>query len=243
MQSDSNNSVQRNAQNNPSDSSVDSSITAFATETKHGTKDVGENSSFNNDKPPSPDVSMQSSSVEGSDLSHDQRNAGAVEQISPFLPADSSQMDSRANKVIDDLGRYQNSRVRHPSLLLEDLKELGMAGELSEDNKFATTSFEDLHRLVTTMKMAELILNETVQSERKAKIDQIKVQLDAEHCPNMEALLREMEKARHDLTQKHSFQSVGVFEPGMLSLRGFILFETMLIAKGIDWLAHLSIAP
>ena len=240
MQSDSNTFTQRNAQSNPSDSSVDSSITAFATETKHDAKGVGD-SSFNNDKPLSPDVSMQSSSVEGSDLSHDQRNAGTVEQISPFLPADSSEMDSRANKVIDDLGRYQNSRAHHPSLLLEDLKKLGMAGELSEDNKFATTSF--VHRLVTTMKMAELILNDTVQSERKARIEQIKLQLDAKHCPNMDALLREMDKARHDLTQKHSFQSMGFFEPGMLSLEGFILFETMMIAKGIDWLAHLSITP
>ena len=227
MQPDSNTSIQRDAHTNPNDTSVDSSIAAFATETKHDVKDVGENLSFNNDKPPSPDVSMQSSSVEGSDLSHDQRNADAVEQINPFLPADSAEMDSRASRVINNLGQYQNSRTHHPSLLLEDLKELGMVGELSENNKFVTTSFEDLHRLVTTMKMAELILNDTVQSERKAKIDQIKVQLDAEHCPNMEALLREMEKARHDLTPKHSFQSVGVFEPGMFSLRGFILFETM----------------
>jgi hypothetical protein len=29
----------------------------------------------------------------------------------------------------------------------------------------------------------------------------------------------------------------------MYSLGGFILFETMMIAKGIDWLAHLSSAP
>jgi hypothetical protein len=36
---------------------------------------------------------------------------------------------------------------------------------------------------------------------------------------------------------------VGVFEPGMYTLGGFILFETMMIAKGIDWLAQLSIAP
>ena len=54
---------------------------------------------------------------------------------------------------------------------------------------------------------------------------------------------REIEKARHDLTQKHSFQSVGVFEPGMYTLEGFILFETMMITKGIDWLARLSIDP
>ncbi len=73
-------------------------------------------------------------------------------------------------------------------------------------------SFEDSHRLVMTMRMAELILNDTA-------------------------------KAQYDLTQKHSFQSVGVFEPGKYTLGGFILFETMMIAKSIDWLAHLSIAP
>ncbi len=84
------------------------------------------------------------------------------------------------------------------------------------------------------MKMSELILNDSVQSDRKERIEQIKVQLDAEHCPNMETLLREMEKAKHDLTQKHSFQSVGIFEPGLYSLSGFILFETTMIAKGID---------
>jgi hypothetical protein len=89
-----------------------------------------------------------------------------------------------------------------------------MAGELSEDTKFVTTSFEDIHGLVTTMRMAELILDDSVQSDRKERIEQIKIQLDAEHCPNMAALLREMEKARLDLTQKHSFQSVGVFERG-----------------------------
>ena len=118
-----------------------------------------------------------------------------------------------------------------------------MFGELSEDNKLITMSFEDVHRLVTTMKMTELILNDTVYFNRKEKIKQIKVQLDAEHCPNMESLLREMEKAHQDLTQKHSFQSIVVFEPGLYSLPDFILFETMMISRGIDWLAQLSLDP
>jgi hypothetical protein len=108
-----------------------------------------------------------------------------------------------------------------------------MAGELTED----------LHRLVTTMKMAELILNDAAHSERKARIDRMKVQLDAENCPDMRTLLVQMEKARHDLTRKHTFQSMGFFEQGMLNLEGFILFETMMIVKGIDCLAHLSITP
>jgi hypothetical protein len=83
--------------------------------------------------------------------------------------------------------------------------------------------------------MAELILNDTVRSDREDKIARIKVQLDAEHCPDMCTLLQELEKAQYDLTQKHSFQSVGVFEPEMYTLMGgFILFETMMLAKGID---------
>ena len=94
-----------------------------------------------------------------------------------------------------------------------------------------------------TMRMTELILNDTVRSSRHYKIEQTKSQLDAEHCPDMPALLQEIEKARKDLTQKHSFQSVGVFEPGLYSLDGFILFETTMIAKGIDWLARQSLAP
>ena len=74
-----------------------------------------------------------------------------------------------------------------------------MVGELSEDSKFITLSFEDCHRLVMTMRMTELILNDTVQCYRHGEIKRIKSQLDAEHCPDMAALLQEMEKARKDL--------------------------------------------
>jgi hypothetical protein len=98
---------------------------------------------------------MQSSPVGVSDLSRDQRNAGAVEQISPSFPADSPEMDSRVKMVLNELGRFRDSRTHNRSLLLDDLKELGMAGELYEDSEFVTTSFEDSHRLVMTMRMAE----------------------------------------------------------------------------------------
>ncbi len=36
---------------------------------------------------------------------------------------------------------------------------------------------------------------------------------------------------------------MGAFGPGLCSLNDFILFETMMISKGIDWLAQLSISP
>ncbi len=130
MQSDSNTSTQRNAHTNPSDSSVDSSITAFAMESKqkHDADGVKENLSSNNDKPPSPDALMQSSSVEDTDQSHDQRNAESVEQIDPFFPTESSEFDSRAKRVLNELNRFRDSRTHNRSLLLDDLKELGMNG-------------------------------------------------------------------------------------------------------------------
>ena len=55
-----------------------------------------------------------------------------------------------------------------------------MYGELSDDNSYINMPFEDVHRLVMTMKMAELILNDRVHSNRKDKMAQIKAQLDAD---------------------------------------------------------------
>ncbi len=69
-----NTSTQRDANIAPSDGSVDSSIAAFATETTHEAMGAGENLS-SNDEPPSLDASMQSSSVEDSDLSRGQLQA------------------------------------------------------------------------------------------------------------------------------------------------------------------------
>jgi hypothetical protein len=54
------------------------------------------------------------------------------------------------------------SRFQDRPLLLQGLKELGMAGDLSDDCQYLTMPFEDVHRLVTTMRMAEVILNERV---------------------------------------------------------------------------------
>ncbi len=77
----------------------------------------------------------------------------------------------------------RESRIQNHSLIINDLKELGMFGEISEDHAYVSMSFEDVHRLVTTMRMANVILNEPVQVRRRAKIDEIKDQLDAENCP------------------------------------------------------------
>jgi hypothetical protein len=120
MQSDSNTSAQHSALSNPNDISMDSSIAVVITGLDNKALGAGESLSSDG-KPSSPDLSMQSSSVEDSDLSRDQRNAETGKQIDSFLPANSSVSDFRANKVIEDLGRYQNSRIHHPSLLLDDL--------------------------------------------------------------------------------------------------------------------------
>ncbi len=123
------------------------------------------------------------------------------------FPTDTHETDARAKKVLTDLHREQQSRLQNPSLLIDDLKELGMYGELSDDNNYINMPFEDVHRLVMTMRMAELILNDRVQSNRKDK-----AQLDADCGHNTAALLAEFHRAKYALTQKHSFRSVGAFE-------------------------------
>ncbi len=121
-----------------------------------------------------------------------------------IFPTNSHESDKNAKKLSTGLQREMTSRFQDRSLLLEDLRELGMAGELSDDSQHLTMAFEDVHRLVTTMRMAEVILNERVQNSRKAKISRIMTQLDAEYCPNMSTLLVELEKAKQALTQRHS---------------------------------------
>jgi hypothetical protein len=159
------------------------------------------------------------------------------------FPTDTHEIDARAKKVLTDLQREQQSRLQNPSLLVDDLKELGMYGELSDDNNYINMPFEDVHRLVMTMKMAELILNDRVHSNRKDKMAQIKAQLDADCGHNTAALLAEFHRAKYALTQKHSFRSVGAFEPDAYNLEGLIIFETMMLARAIDWIALLSIDP
>ena len=92
--------------------------------------------------------------------------------------------------------------------------------------------FEDVHRLVTTMRMAELILNDRVQVNRKDKMAEIKTQLDADHCPNMAALLDEFQKAKAALTQTQSFRSIGAFDADAYDLEGLIIFETVMHRLG-----------
>ncbi len=98
---------------------------------------MGENLSFNNDKLSSPDVSMQSSSAEGFDLSRDQRNAGAVEQINPIFHADSTEFDSRAKRALKELRRFRDSRTHNRPLLLDrsSLGRIEVTGERQSQPK------------------------------------------------------------------------------------------------------------
>jgi hypothetical protein len=198
------------------------------------------------------DESMQSSSVEaekaeefvsgGTTIGSDGRTLREPEET--YFPADSHETDENARKFLTKLTRDSTKRTESPPLLLDDLRELGMYGELSEDQGHVTMPFEDVHRLVTTMRMAEIILNERIQNKRKAKLEILKAQLNASNCNNMPALIAELEKTKAVLLQKYSFQSVGMFgDEHVLDLEGIIYFETLLLARAVDWLAMLSIDP
>jgi hypothetical protein len=167
------------------------------------------------------------------------------ETAGPIFPTDTHETDDRAKKVLAGLQREQKSRVQNPSLFIEDLRELGMwmYGELSEGNCYINMPFEDVHRLVMNMRMAELILNDRVQVNRRDKMAEIKAQLDAD-CHNTAALLAEFHRAKSPRTQKHSFRSVGAFEADSYNLeKGLIIFETIMLTRAIDWVARLSIDP
>ena len=198
------------------------------------------------------DETMQTSSVttdkaeeivpDVSSLGSDQRPLREIP--GQLFPTDSHETDEHAKRFLAKLSSDSKKRNQKPSLLLDDLRELGMFGELSEDQNHITMPFEDVHRLVTTMRMTEVILNERIQYKRKAKLDFLTSQLNASECNNMPALLAELEKTKAALKQKYSFQQVGVFgnEP-VIDLEGIIHFETLLLARAIDWLARLSIDP
>ncbi len=156
------------------------------------------------------------------------------------MPPNCQETDDHAQKILDNLQRVRESRIQNHSLVIDDLKELGMFGELSEDHDYVNMPFEDVHRLVTTMRMANVILNERVQARRRAKLNEIKDQLDVKNCPNVQSLLVELEKAKYELTLNHSFQSMGDFEGIACTLEGSVLFETLLISRTMDWLASLS---
>jgi hypothetical protein len=137
------------------------------------------------------DESMQTSSVsaekaeeivsEGTTIGSDGQPLREPE--GPYFPAGSHETDENAKKFLTKLSRDSKKRIENPPLLLDDLKGLGMYGELSEDQCHITMPFEDVHRLSTTMRMTEIILNERIQNKRKAtKLELLKAQLNASNC-------------------------------------------------------------
>ncbi len=60
-----------------------------------------------------------------------------------IFPTDSHESDKSAKKLLTGLQREMSSRFQDRSLLLEDLKGLGMAGDLSDDGQHLTMAFED----------------------------------------------------------------------------------------------------
>ncbi len=147
-----------------------------------------------------------------------------------YFPDDSHETDEDARKFLTKTSRDSEKRFENSSLLLEDLRGLGMYGELSEDRSHITMPFKDVHSLVTTMRKSEIILNERIQNKRKVKLELLKTQLDAGDCENMPALLVQLERAKAALAQKYSFQSVGMFgDDHALDLEGVIYFETLLL--------------
>ena len=145
-----------------------------------------------------------------------------------YFPDDSHETDKNASKFLIKTSRDSDKRTENPSLLLEDLRGLGMYGELSEDQSHITMPFKDVHRPVTTMRISEIILNERIQNKRKVKLELLKAQLDAGDYDNMPALLVELERAKAALAQKYSFQSVGMFgDDPVIDLEGVIYFEIL----------------
>ncbi len=59
-----------------------------------------------------------------------------------YFPDDSHESDENARKTQTRLARDSEKRFENPSLLLEDLKGLGMYGELSEDQSHITMPFK-----------------------------------------------------------------------------------------------------
>jgi hypothetical protein len=121
------------------------------------------------DKSATFESSNQSSSFENmersqdlsDDRSEDQGNqparSGRDEIFVPLVPPNCQETDDSAQKILNNLQRDRESRIQNHSLIIDDLKELGMFGELSEDHDYINMPFEDVHRLVTTMKMANVI--------------------------------------------------------------------------------------
>ncbi len=55
------------------------------------------------------------------------------EAFVPLVPPNCEDTDDHAQKILNNLQRGRESRIQNHSLIIDDLRELGMFGELSED--------------------------------------------------------------------------------------------------------------
>jgi hypothetical protein len=145
---------------------------------KSATFELSNQSSSSENMERSQDLSDDRSEDQGNQAAH----SGQGEAFISLMPPNCQQTDDHAQKILDNLQRGRESRIQNHSLIIDDLKELGMFGELPEDHDYVTMPFEDIHRLVTTMRMTNVILNERVQARRRTKLNEIKDQLDAKNC-------------------------------------------------------------
>jgi hypothetical protein len=153
MQNDKNKSNSRSRRQVPS---VEETTAAIAEEQD---REDAANSLPKSNKFATSETQKQSSSSVNLERSYDSSNeqseghgkqAAHSGQNVLLVPRNCQETDDRAQKILDNFQRGCESRVRNHSLILDDLKELGMYGELSEDQNYVSMSFEDLHRLVTT---------------------------------------------------------------------------------------------
>ena len=126
-------------------------------------KEFAEQSSQAGDLPPTQgkseasDEPLQSSSVvaeKAEEIVSDGTAVGSdgrplLEPKGSYFPDDSHETDKDASKSLTKISRDSEKRLQKPSLLLEDLKDLGMYGELSEDQSCITMPFKDVHRLAS----------------------------------------------------------------------------------------------
>jgi hypothetical protein len=91
---------------------------------------------------------MERSQDLSDDRSEDQGNraarSGQGETFVPLMPSNCQATDDHAQKILDNLQSGRESRIQNHSLIIDDLKELGMFGELSEDHDYVTMPFEDV---------------------------------------------------------------------------------------------------
>ncbi len=90
----------------------------------------GKSATFENLNQSSSSANLERSHDSSNDQSEDQDKYAAysdqAEWAEPLVPSNCQETDERAQKILDNLQRVRETRIRNHSLILDDLKELGM---------------------------------------------------------------------------------------------------------------------